>query len=95
MTFKINNTMLAKADQGHTKGVRTKRRKLPKVLNISNLKNEKCYNIYGLVHLHLKWLTSTTTSKTCQMTLTSNPSINCSTNSLTKNGRTSEFVDAS
>ena len=34
MTFKINNTMLAKADQGHTKGVRTKRRKLPKVLNI-------------------------------------------------------------
>ena len=27
--------------------------------------------IYGLVHFHIKWLTSTTTSKTCQ---TSNPS---------------------
>ena len=57
------------------RGVRTKRQKSPKGLKVEFLKNDKCYIIYGLLHLHLKWLTSTTTLKTCQTTLTSNLSL--------------------
>ena len=45
-----------------------KRQKLAKVLYVLNLKNEKCYTIYGQIHLHLKLLTSATTLKTCQTT---------------------------
>ena len=55
-------------------GVRTKRLNSPKVLKVEYLKNVKCYTKYDLLHFHRKLLMSTTTSKTCQTALTSNPS---------------------
>ena len=68
----ISEIVLAAQNKRQKFCVRTKRQKSPKGLKVEYLQNE--YVIYHLwsFHFRRKWLTSTTTLKSCQTTLTSN-----------------------